>query len=311
MGQNKQDGKVMVQTSWISAIGNLILSLSKITVGIISGSLAVIGDGIDSASDVIISVVMILTAHIVNRPPSRKYAYGYQKAEGIATKILSLVILYAGIHMFASSISVLFSDETRELPNQLAIYVTIFSIIGKLGLSWYQYKKGKQIKSQLLIANAVNMRNDIFISLSVLLGLVFTYVCNMPILDVITGLLISLFIIKSAIDIFIESNVSLMDGIHNEDIYKDIFKAVESVPGASNPHRVRSRQIGNMYMIALDIEVDGNITLIQAHQIANKVEDSIRENIENVYDIVVHVEPNGKDHPCEKFGVDKNMFKEK
>lgn len=311
MDKNKQDGKILVQTSWVSAIGNLILSLSKIIIGIISGSLAVIGDGIDSASDVIISIVMILTAHIVNRPPSRKYAYGYQKAEGIATKILSLVILYAGIHMFASSISALFSGSERELPSRLAIYVTIFSIIGKLGLAWHQYKKGKQIKSQLLIANAVNMRNDIFISLSVLIGLVFTYVCNLPILDVITGLLISLFIIKSAIEIFIESNVSLMDGIHNEDIYKDIFKAVESVPGASNPHRVRSRQIGNMYMIALDIEVDGNITLIQAHQIANKVEDSIRENIENVYDIVVHVEPNGKDHPSEKFGIDKNMFENK
>lgn len=308
MDQNKKDGKILVQTSWVSAIGNLILSLSKIIVGIISGSLAVIGDGIDSASDVIISIVMILTAHIVNRPPSKKYAYGYQKAEGIATKILSLVILYAGIQMLVSSITALFSEQDRELPNSLAIYVTVFSIIGKLGLAWYQYKKGKQIKSQLLIANAVNMRNDIFISISVLAGLVFTYVFKLPILDVITGLLISLFIIKSAIDIFIESNISLMDGVHNEEIYEEIFKAVESVDGASNPHRVRSRQIGNMYMIALDIEVDGNITLIQAHQIANKVEDSIRNTIENVYDIVVHVEPNGKDHPSEKFGIDKNTI---
>ena len=71
----------------------------------------------------------------------------------------------------------------------------------------------------------------------------------------------------------------------------------------------RSRQIGNMYMISLDIEVDGSLTLIQAHQIANRVEDSIRDTIKNVYDIVVHVEPNGKDHPHEKFGIDKKMIK--
>ena len=308
MNQNKQQERVLINTSWISAIGNLILSISKIVIGILAGSLAVLGDGIDSASDVVISIVMIFTAHIINRPPSTKYAYGYQKAEGIATKILSLVILYAGIQMFASSVSTLFSSEGRSMPGKLAIYVTIFSIIGKLLLAFYQYKKGKQINSQLLIANAVNMRNDVLISLSVLIGLVFTYLCNLPVLDVITGLIISLFIIKSAVDIFMESNVGLMDGVQDENIYKEIFKAVESVPGASNPHRVRSRQIGNMYMIALDIEVDGNITLIQAHQIANKVEDSIRSTIENVYDIIVHVEPNGKDHPTEKFGIDKKMI---
>lgn len=308
MNQNKQQERVLINTSWISAIGNLILSISKIVIGILAGSLAVLGDGIDSASDVVISVVMIFTAHIINRPPSTKYAYGYQKAEGIATKILSLVILYAGIQMFVSSVSTLFSSEERSMPGKLAIYVTIFSIIGKLLLALYQYKKGKHINSQLLIANAINMRNDVLISLSVLIGLVFTYLCNLPILDVITGLIISLFIIKSAVDIFMESNVGLMDGVQDENIYKEIFKAVESVPGASNPHRVRSRQIGNMYMIALDIEVDGNITLIQAHQIANKVEDSIRSTIENVYDIIVHVEPNGKDHPTEKFGIDKNMI---
>lgn len=308
MNQNKQQERVLINTSWISAIGNLILSISKIVIGILAGSLAVLGDGIDSASDVVISIVMIFTAHIINRPPSTKYAYGYQKAEGIATKILSLVILYAGIQMFASSVSTLFSSEGRSMPGKLAIYVTIFSIIGKLLLAFYQYKKGKQINSQLLIANAVNMRNDVLISLSVLIGLVFTYLCNLPVLDVITGLIISLFIIKSAVDIFMESNVGLMDGVQDENIYKEIFKAVESVQGASNPHRVRSRQIGNMYMIALDIEVDGNITLIQAHQIANKVEDSIRSTIENVYDIIVHVEPNGKDHPTEKFGIDKKMI---
>lgn len=309
MEQDNKSHQVLIRTSWISAIGNLILSVSKIVVGLLAGSLAVLGDGIDSATDVVISIVMILTAYIVNRPPSTKYAYGYKKAEGIATKILSLIILYAGVQMFISSIKAMLFDTERVLPGMLAIYVTLFSIIGKLLLALYQYKKGKHINSQLLIANAINMRNDVLISVSVLIGLLFTFVFKMPLLDVITGLLISLFIIKSAVDIFMDSNVELMDGVQNEGIYEEIFNAVELVPGASNAHRVRSRQIGNMYMIALDIEVDGNLTLIQAHQIANRVEDSIRDNIKNVYDIVVHVEPNGKDHPDEKFGIDKKMIK--
>jgi cation diffusion facilitator family transporter len=303
--------KVLIRTSWISTIGNTVLSAAKIVIGLVSGSLAVLGDGIDSATDVIISIVMIFTARIMNRPPNSKYVYGYEKAESIATKILSLIIFYAGVQMLISSIRHIFSDEARELPALIAIYVTVFSIIGKLGLTLYQYEQGKKINSPMLIANAMNMRNDVIISVSVLLGLFFTFILKLPILDSITGLIVSLFIIRTSVCIFMDSNVELMDGIKDVSIYNKIFDAVERVPGACNPHRVRSRLIGNMYMIDLDVETDGNISLNEAHNIANEVENSIKDSIENVYDIVVHIEPKGKHHPEEKFGINKESFSER
>ena len=298
--------KILITTSWISTIGNAILSASKITIGLFAGSLAVVGDGIDSATDVVISIVMIFTARLINRPPSKKYVFGYEKAEGIATKILSLVIFYAGVQMLLSSTKSIFSDEVKEIPSAIAIYVTIFSIIGKLLLASYQYKQGKKINSSMLTANAINMRNDVVISTGVL-GLIFTFIFKLPILDSITGLIISLFIIKSSISIFIDSNVELMDGVKDVNVYNKIFEAVEKVPGASNPHRVRSRMIGNLYMITLDIEVNPEITITQAHEIADSVEKSIINSIDNVYDILVHVEPAGKCQTGEKFGVDKDM----
>ena len=190
----------------------------------------------------------------------------------------------------------------KEIPSAIAIYVTIFSIIGKLLLASYQYKQGKKINSSMLTANAINMRNDVVISTSVLLGLIFTFIFKLPILDSITGLIISLFIIKSSISIFIDSNVELMDGVKDVNVYNKIFEAVEKVPGASNPHRVRSRMIGNLYMITLDIEVNPQI-----HEIADAVEKSIINSVDNVYDILVHVEPAGKCQTGEKFGVDKDM----
>ena len=299
--------QILIRTSWISTIGNAILSTSKIIVGLWAGSLAVLGDGIDSATDVIISIVMIFTARIISQPPSKKYVFGYEKAEGIATKILSLVIIYAGVQMLISSIGSIFSEEAKEIPSAIAIYVTIFSIIGKLLLALYQYKQGKKIDSSMLTANAINMRNDVIISSGVLLGLIFTFIFKLPILDSITGLIISLFIIKSSIGIFIDSNVELMDGVKDVNVYNKIFEAVETVPGASNPHRVRSRMIGNLYMITLDIEVNPQITITQAHQIADAVEKSIKSSIDNVYDILVHVEPAGECQTDEKFGIDKGM----
>ena len=299
--------KILIRTSWISTIGNAVLSVSKIIVGLLAGSLAVLGDGIDSATDVIISVVMIFTARIMSRPPSKKYVFGYEKAESIATKILSLVIFYAGVQMLLSSVESIFSDEVKEIPSAIAIYVTVFSIAGKLLLALYQYKQGKKINSSMLTANAINMRNDVIISSGVLLGLIFTFIFKLPILDSITGLIISLFIIKSSISIFMDSNVELIDGVKDVNIYNKIFEAVEKVPGAGNPHRVRSRMIGNLYNITLDIEVDPQMTLMQAHEIADAVEKSIENSIDNVYDILVHVEPAGKCQTDEKFGIDKGM----
>ena len=299
--------KILIRTSWISTIGNAVLSVSKIIVGLLAGSLAVLGEGIDSATDVIISVVMIFTARIMSRPPSKKYVFGYEKAESIATKILSLVIFYAGVQMLLSSVESIFSDEAKEIPSAIAIYVTVFSIAGKLLLALYQYKQGKKINSSMLTANAINMRNDVVISSGVLLGLIFTFIFKLPILDSITGLIISLFIIKSSVSIFMDSNVELMDGVKDVNVYNKIFEAVEKVPGAGNPHRVRSRMIGNLYNITLDIEVDPQMTLMQAHEIADAVEKSIENSIDNVYDILVHVEPAGKCQTDEKFGIDKGM----
>ena len=299
--------KILIRTSWISTIGNAVLSVSKIIVGLLAGSLAVLGDGIDSATDVIISVVMIFTARIMSRPPSKKYVFGYEKAESIATKILSLVIFYAGVQMLLSSVESIFSDEAKEIPSAIAIYITVFSIVGKFLLALYQYKQGKKINSSMLTANAINMRNDVVISSGVLLGLIFTFIFKLPILDSITGLIISLFIIKSSVSIFMDSNVELMDGVKDVNVYNKIFEAVEKVPGAGNPHRVRSRMIGNLYNITLDIEVDPQMTLMQAHEIADAVEKSIENSIDNVYDILVHVEPAGKCQTDEKFGIDKGM----
>ncbi|WP_321332269.1 cation diffusion facilitator family transporter [uncultured Bacteroides sp.] len=304
----KQREKILIQASWVSIIGNAILSVLKMGIGLFAGSLAVLGDGIDSATDVVISIVTLITARIVSRPPNSNYAYGYEKADSVATKVLSFVIFFAGIQMLISTGKSIIFAEPRELPSVIAIYVTILSMFGKLGLAYYQFHQGKLAESSMLIANAKNMRNDVIISSGVLLGLLFTFVLNMPILDSITGLLISIYIIKSSIDIFLESNVVLMDGVKDTSVYKKIFEAVEQVPGASNPHRVRSRQIGNLYMIVLDIEIDGDLTLNEAHDIANEVEQGIKSSIANVYDIVVHLEPQGKHHEEEKFGLNKDLL---
>ena len=294
--------KQILRASYVSTAGNGILAAAKIITGFVSGSVAVLGDGIDSASDVAISIVMIATAKIMGKKPNKKYVYGYAKAESIATKILSMVIFFAGAEMLVSGIRQLFSDSQREMPGMIAIYVTAASILCKFLLSLYQTRVGKKTGSSMLIANGINMRNDMIISLSVLIGLFFSFILEMPVLDSVTALIVSCFIIWSAIKIFMDSNVELMDGVKDTSVYQKIVEATGKVDGVSHPHRIRSRSIGGKYMITLDVEADGNLTLSQAHSLATQVEHNIRENIPEVYDIVVHVEPYGT-HPEDVFGV--------
>jgi cation diffusion facilitator family transporter len=301
----KNKNTILLHTSWVSTIGNSVLSGLKLLVGFMSGSLAVIGDGIDSATDVVVSIVMVFTSRIIGKPPDREHVYGHEKAESIATKILSLVIFYAGMQMLFTSVQHVFWGETREIPSILAIYVTVFSIFGKLSLALYQFRQGKKIDSPMLTANAQNMRNDVLISLSVLIGLFFTFILQLPVLDAVTGIVVSLFILKTAVGIFMDSNIELMDSVKDTSVYDKIFQAVSGTSGASRPHRVRTRMIGGMYIISLDIEVNGQSTVVEAHNIANEVEKNIRQKIDNVYDIRIHVEPEGTVHNDEKFGLEK------
>lgn len=294
--------KKIVRASWVAVIGNAFLAVLKIGVGLVSGSLAVLADGIDSASDVITSLITLVTGKIIDRKPNIKYPYGYSRADTVAAKFLSFVIFFAGLQLAVNSIGRIFLDETRDLPSIFAVYITLISIVGKFLLARYLMKRGKRLKSMMLVANGKNMQNDILISSSVLVGLGFTFFFKLPILDIVTALFVSVWIIKVSVDIFKKTNEELMDGYADPKIYQKIFNAVAEVPGAINPHKVRLRKQAYLFVIELDIEVDGNLSVKQGHDISMKVEHKIKERIKNVYDINIHIEPIGNIED-EKFGV--------
>jgi cation diffusion facilitator family transporter len=306
----KKRAKIIYTSSLIALIGNAILSASKVLAGLAANSLAVLSDGIDSATDVIASSVTMVASKIISKPPDIKHPFGHRRAEAVATKIVAFIIFFIGAQLIITTINRIIEGELRSVPGALAVYITIFSIAGKIFLAVFLFRKSKKTSSSMLKANAVNMRNDIFISLSVLVGLFGTYRLSSPIIDYIVAILVSLWIIKSAVQIFWESSFEVMDGIKDESLYSVLFSAVEEVQGASNPHRARIRSIGDMYMISIDIEVSPEITVEDGHEIAIKVEQKIREKVKNVYDIVVHIEPRGNSEDQEKYGVSKHTIED-
>jgi cation diffusion facilitator family transporter len=292
--------RIIRTASIISIVGNAVLSFSKIFFGLLSGSLSVIGDGIDSMTDIFISVITLIVSNIISRPPDREHPYGHYRAETIATSILSFIMFFIGGQLAMSTLDKLMNHPVIAMPGVAAVYVTVFSIIGKLILSYSQYALGKKAGSEMLKANGKNMVNDVIMSAGVLIGLGSAFYFNMPVIDRILAILISVWIMYSAVKIFKSTLTELMEGEVNRELYDKIFGIVKETKGVDNPHRVRITKLGVLYAIDMDVEVDGELKVCEAHDLIMALEKKIRDNIDNIYDIVVHIEPLGLHDKHEK-----------
>ena len=188
--------------------------------------------------------------------------------------------------------------------------MTLASIAGKAALAWYKFAVGGRTRSPMLVADAKNMRSDIVISVAVLVGVSVAVWLEIPLFDRVTALGVSLYIMWVAFGIFVDTNSELMEGHGDPATYQRIFDAVAVVPGAEHPHRTRIRTIGGLHIVDLDIEVDGALTVQDAHEIAQKTERAIREALDNVYDVLVHVEPLGNVESSERYGLSQRKLDE-
>lgn len=303
MAPASERSRSIQRAALLCVIVNAVLAAAKLLGGWMGDSLAVLGDGIDTLADVGMGIATIYAARVMARPPDRDHPYGHARAEAIATKAMAFIIALIGVQLGITSAGQLIEGAPRTPPLAIAAWATVASLIGKallvVMLAWY----AKRIESGLLRATAVNMRSDLLLSAGVLAGLLVTAITGIATVDTVIGLLVSLWLARSAWQLFRSANHELMDGVADTSLYQEILEAVETVEGASNPHRIRARQHGSAWLIDLDIEVAPDLTVAAAHVIARAVEDAIHQRLDNVYDIVVHIEPEGNVENDERYGV--------
>jgi len=293
----------------IALIGNAILAALKIVAGLLSGSGALVADGMDSSADVLISIITLVVVKVISKPADAKHPWGYGRAETIATAFLAFIIFYMGAQLIVGSTSKLIASEQSIAPSAAALVVTFISIAGKALLALSQYILGKRADSAMIKANAQNMLGDIYISAGVLLGLAISAITGSAYADTVIALLIGVWIIKTAVGIFREANLELMDGNTSTEPYKVIIGAVNAVEGAHNPHHARIRRIAGFWEINFDIYTDPNITILEAHGIASRVEEEIKRRLPYVFDVMIHVEPHG-DNADEAYGLSEEAMQD-
>ena len=286
------EGKIANKVSFITILGNVLLAVFKLMAGIMANSTAMLSDAVHSASDIFSTIVVIIGIKMASKKADKEHPYGHERLECVAAILLAVVLFVTGLGIGTEALKTILSKNYTEIvvPGILALVAAIVSIMMKEGMYWYTRYYAKKIDSGALMADAWHHRSDAFSSVGALIGIVGARL-GFPIMDSIASLVIFVFIIKAAIDIFKDAMDKMIDRSCDEETENQIYACVLNNKGVRGVDMLHTRIFGNKIYVDIEIQVDASYTLKKAHGIAKEVHDDIEENFPKVKHIMVHVNP--------------------
>lgn len=269
---------------------NVCLVAVKMAAGLIGKSQAMLADSLNSATDVIATGIVYAGLKASAKPPDEDHPYGHGGIDTLVAMGVILILIATGIVAGLGAVRCLFGRGETTTPGAVALYAAIVSIVVKEAMYRYTYRVGKKSNSPSVIANAWDHRADVYSSVAALIGIVgarmgYTY------LDPIAGLFVSYMIIRISVDL-IRSNVGeITHEAPSKETIETIQKEALAVPGVRRVRRARMHRVGRSCFLDIDVRVDGGLTVTEGHDIATMVKTHLRDSIEHVSDVMVHVEP--------------------
>ncbi len=289
--RKKDDSAEVRKVTWVGLGWNAALSVAKLVVGVVGNSQALVADAIHSASDFATDVAVIVGSHFWNSPPDAEHPYGHRRFETLITIGIGLAVAAVGVGIGYKSVLALLAGEVSHPEMSVAI-MALVSILVKEGLFHYTRNAGRKIRSQALEANAWHHRSDSFSSIPVLVAVIFAILLpQMWFADSVGALIVAFFIMHSAIEIAAPGLHQLVDRGANPEILENLRNLALSHPKVISLHGLRSRYVGSDLHVDVHIVVDDQMTLKDAHDVAEEVEQRLIDSDENVVDALVHIDP--------------------
>lgn len=290
--ETKKQKKIATQISAVSIIANVVLSVFKLVAGIVGKSGAMISDAVHSASDVVSTVVVLIGVHLSSKEADKEHPYGHERLECVAAIVLSVILFATGAGIGIKGVQTLVAGvtHTQATPGFLALLAAIVSIAVKESMYWLTIAAAKKINSSALKADAWHHRSDSLSSIGALIGIIGARM-GYPVLDSVASVVIALFVMKAAFDIFMDAVNKMVDQScdeETEESMKELILSQENVLGLTS---LQTRLFGSRIYVDAEIEADGNLTLIKAHDIAENVHDAIEREFVLVKHCMVHVNP--------------------
>lgn len=300
-GQNKMehsvvgDTRIAMKVSGISIAVNVMLSLFKLLAGIMAHSGAMVSDAIHSASDVISTVIVIIGVRLSNKKSDQEHQYGHERLECVSSILLAGLLLVTGAGIGINGVEKIIDGTAGKdlmIPGTLALIAAITSIAVKEWMFWYTRAAAKKVNSGALMADAWHHRSDALSSVGSFAGVLGARL-GYPILDPIASVVICLFIVKAAVDIFRDAVDKMVDHSCDEQTEENMREEIEVIPGVVRIDLLKTRLFGSKIYVDIEIAADETMTLEAAHAIAESVHDTIEDKFQNVKHCMVHVNPAG------------------
>ena len=288
----EQFESIAVRVSMVSIIGNTILSVFKLLAGILACSGAMISDAVHSASDVFSSIIVIIGVKISAKASDKEHPYGHERFECVAALILAVILFVTGLFIGHTALEQITAGSSNQLatPGLLAIAAAVVSIVSKEAMYWYTRFYAKRFDSSALMADAWHHRSDALSSVGALLGITGARM-GYPVLDPIASLVICVFILKAALDIFLDAIRKMVDHACDERTEQALLRCARKQPGVLGVDLIHTRIFGNRIYVDIEIQADGQLSLTEVHTIAEQVHTAIEARFSKVKHISVLVNP--------------------
>lgn len=286
------ENTVIRNLSLVSVAGNAVLSGFKLFAGITGHSGAMISDAIHSFSDVLTTLIAWIGVKVSKKAADNSHPYGHERLECVASLFLGIVLLATGIGIGKVGLENIFSGNpgTLAVPGTIALAAAIISIIGKEAMYWYTRYYARLIHSAAFMADAWHHRSDALSSVGSLIG-IGGAMLGFPVLDSVASVVICLFIVKVAYDISKDALIKMLDTSCGEEYEKKLAEHISSQKDVASVDMIRSRMFGNKVYIDLEISVDGDKSLREAHEVAERVHRDVEHNFSDIKHIMIHVNP--------------------
>ena len=280
----------------VGSIGNALLVVFKFIAGILGHSSAMIADAVHSLSDFITDIIVIIFVGISAKPQDESHDYGHGKFETLASFFVALALLGAAGGIIVSGVGKLidwWNGIALEAPGMLALWAALLSIAVKEVLYHYTAIKGRKLQSQVMIANAWHHRSDALSSIGAAIGIggAIWLGDQWTVLDPLASVVVGLMLVKVAYDLLKINIGELTECSLPAEMEQEIIQIIESEPGVSEPHHLRTRRIGNRIAIDTHIRLDGNMSLSEAHHKTTAIEHRLKERFGEQTHVTIHMEP--------------------
>lgn len=305
-GNRQTDRQIAMRVSVRTIIVNVALSAVKLAAGILGRSGAMLSDAVHSLSDVLSTGIVMIGIRISHKAPDENHQYGHERFESVAAILLAVLLAltgggigWAGVERILASIGDAVGSaagaagaagSVGDVPGLVALLAAALSIIVKEGMYWYTRRAAKRIRSGALMADAWHHRSDALSSVGSFVGILGARL-GLPVLDPVASVVICLFILKAAYDIFKDAIRKMTDEACDGETAARIRGVIGAQPGVLGVDRLKTRVFGNRLYVDVEIRADGSQTLEEAHAIAARVHDAIEDAFEDVKHCMVHVNP--------------------